>query len=114
MNDAYFSPLGSPTIYAYTTQQYAETPWLGEKQGKGLLKVGYTKGDVEDRIWQQFPVKMPDEQPFKILVKESALANDGAFFTDRKIHQILKMKGFRNVNGEWFECAPADVLNAIV
>lgn len=109
----YFSEIGTPTIYAYTTPHYAERVWEGEKSGKGLLKVGYTRRDAEARIWEQFPTKMPDAQPFTILLREDAIGDDGKFFTDKAVHRILHSKGFRNVNGEWYECTVADVQNAI-
>ena len=113
MNDTYFPHIGTPTIYAYTTPHYAETPWDGAKEGKGLLKVGYTQGKVLDRVRQQFPVLQPDVQPFTILISESAVADDGKFFTDKRIHHILSQRGFRHVHGEWFECTPTDVQAAI-
>lgn len=113
MSDTYFDPLGTPTIYAYTTPHYALTPWQGAKVGMGLLKIGYTQGNAEARVRQQFPVLLPEAQPFTILVTESAMTGDGKFFTDKRIHQILTQCGFRHVNGEWFECAPADVQAAI-
>ena len=113
MSDPYFNPLGTPTIYAYTTPHYAYTPWEGAKTGKGLLKVGYTQGSVVERVRQQFPVIQPEAQPFTILVTESAMAEDGKFFTDKRIHSILTQRGFRHVSGEWFECTAADVQAAI-
>ena len=113
MNDTYFPQIGTPIIYAYTTPHYAETPWEGAKEGKGLLKVGYTQGKVLDRVRQQFPVLLPDTQPFTILVSESAMADDGKFFTDKRVHHILSQRGFRHVHGEWFECTPTDVQAAI-
>ena len=113
MNETYFNPLGTPAIYAYTTPAHAHTPWEGAKQGQGLLKVGYTQGDVLERVRQQFPVLQPEVQPFTILVSEPAVADDGRFFTDKRIHQILTQKGVRHVHGEWFECTPADVHAAI-
>ena len=59
-----------PQIYAYTTKQYKETLWKGEKQGKGLFKIGYTEKDIEARIREQFPTKTPEAQPFEILLKD--------------------------------------------
>ena len=31
-----------PRIYAYTEPQFKETPWKNRRQGKGLIKVGFT------------------------------------------------------------------------
>jgi len=113
VSDIYFSPLDTPKIYAFTTPEYARTPWTGAKQGCGLLKVGYTAGKVLDRVWQQFPTKAPVSQPFTIVVSEPAMNADGTFFTDTRIHKILTQNGFRRVNGEWFECTVDDVKAAI-
>jgi len=113
VNETYFPQIGTPTIYAYTTLQYAHTPWTGGKDGCGLLKVGYTQGDALKRVWEQFPVKTPDAQPFTLLVDEPALADDGKFFTDKRIHKILEGRGCRHVSGEWYECTPADVHAAL-
>lgn len=109
----FFDQLGTPTIYAYTTPNYVSKKWEGAKSGKGLLKVGYTRKEVEKRIWEQFPTKTPELKPFTIVVTEEALDVTGKFFTDHAVHTILKKKGFRQVNGEWYECTAADVLNAI-
>ena len=113
MNETYFPEVGTPTIYAYTTPQYAHTPWKGPKDGCGLLKVGYTQGSALKRVREQFPVKGPETQPFTILVDEPALTGDGKFFTDHRIHKILIERGFHRVSGEWFECTPADVHAAV-
>lgn len=109
----FFDQLGVPTIYAYTTPNYFKKKWEGSNKGSGLLKVGYTRKDVEKRIWEQFPTKTPEVKPFTIIISETALDVAGKFFTDHAVHRILKKKGFRQVNGEWFECSATDVLNAI-
>ena len=109
----FFDKLGVPTIYAYTTPNYVDKVWEGINTGKGLLKVGYTRKEVEKRIWEQFPTRTPEIQPFKIVVIEEALDVAGKFFTDHAVHTVLKKKGFRQVNGEWYECTSADVINAI-
>lgn len=44
-------PNAKPTIYAYEDNN---------PQYKGLLKVGYTTIDVEQRVSQQYPTKRPD------------------------------------------------------
>lgn len=103
-----------PQVYAYTTKQYKDTAWVGQKEGKGLLKVGYTEKDVEKRIWEQFPTKTPESCPFEILLVEEAIDEQGNFFTDHQIHKILTQKGFKRVNGEWFECTLADLRNSIL
>ncbi|MDP3726142.1 MAG: GIY-YIG nuclease family protein, partial [bacterium] len=114
MEDRYFKKAIRPQIYAYTTGQYKNTEWRGEKKGTGLLKVGYTEKDVEARIWEQFPTRTPERQPFEILLKEEAVDTRGNFFNDHLVHKKLEEKGFRRVNGEWFECTVRDAQSAIV
>jgi hypothetical protein len=59
-NSPIISDLEIPKIYAYTTTEFENTEWTLGDHGTGLLKVGFTtKNDVEERISQQFPTKMP-------------------------------------------------------
>lgn len=103
-----------PKVYAYTTNSYRDTVWHGQKTGKGLLKVGYTEKEVEARIWEQFPTKTPEVQPFEIQLIEDAIDEAGNFFTDHLIHKKLQERGFLRVNGEWFECEAKDVKSVIL
>ena len=103
--DKPFADKGIPQIYAYTTPYYAKRKWQGAKSGRGLLKIGYTQGDVEKRVWQQFPTAMPEKQPFEIVHTEVAITDDNELFRDGLVHKRLKEKGFRRVRGEWFECS---------
>ena len=41
------------------------------------------------------------------------MKNDGSSFTDFDIHKILRAKGFKNPEGEWFECSLKDIKAAI-
>lgn len=93
-------PDAHPMIYAYSDNN----PLY-----KGLLKVGYTKVDVEQRVAQQYPIVLPNGKPYKIVFKESAMYNDGTAFTDHDIHRWLKKHGIKNVDGEWFRCTVNDV-----
>lgn len=97
-----------PRIYAYqdTNPQYV-----------GLLKVGYTTNAVADRVAQQYPTKRPGNLPYKIVLDEPAMRNDGSSFKDHDVHRELKRQGILNPEGEWFKCEVKDVravLNAIV
>lgn len=85
----------NPQIYAYevTNPNY-----------KGLLKIGYTTKDVEERVKAQFPVLQPDEKPYKIVFAMSSMREDGTSFTDKDIHKFLRDNNYKNPNGEWFEC----------
>jgi hypothetical protein len=98
-------PEANPTIYAYedTNPQY-----------KGLLKVGYTKNDAKTRVGQQYPTIKPGELPYKIVLEESAMRNDGSTFLDHDVHRYLKKNGIKHKAGEWFECTVKDVKAAIL
>lgn len=110
----FFDRLATPRIYAYTTPQYESTAWEGAKDGKGLLKIGYTERSAVDRINEQFPIKGPIENQFTVLVDEEAIDENGRFFRDTAVHNRLEEKGFRRFEGsEWFECTVDDVLEAI-
>lgn len=79
-------PKSKPTIYAYedTNPQY-----------KGLLKVGYTTIEVKSRVAQQYPTKRPGRLPYRIVLEESAMRNDGTTFTDHEVHRALRENGSR-------------------
>ena len=93
-------PDSHPMIYAYSDNN----PLY-----KGLLKIGYTKHDVERRVAQQYPTVRPGGKPYKIVFQESAMYEDGDSFTDHDIHRYLRKRGFENVEGEWFRCTERDV-----
>ncbi len=98
-------PDSRPTIYAYedTNPQY-----------KGLLKVGFTAGDVRERVAQQYPTSRPGKLPYRIVLEESAMRNDGSSFTDRDVHRHLKKRGILNPKGEWFKCSAKEVKASII
>ena len=98
-------PAFNPMIYAYedTNPQY-----------QGLLKVGYTSVDVQKRVAQQYPTLRPGALPYRIVLEESAMRNDGSSFTDHEIHRYLRKKGFPNPEGEWFHCTVRDVKAAVL
>ncbi|HPC45861.1 MAG TPA: GIY-YIG nuclease family protein, partial [Candidatus Latescibacteria bacterium] len=106
MSNGFFPPRPAlrPTIYAYedTNPQYA-----------GLLKVGYTTGDVRERVAQQYPTKRPGEPPWRIVLEEPAMRSDGTVFTDRDVHRMLRINGIANPAGEWFRCPVERVMSAI-
>lgn len=98
-------PDAKPTIYAYedTNPRY-----------RGLLKIGYTTKNVQERVKEQYPTARPGIPPYKIVLEESAMRNDGTVFTDREIHAYLRSKKIKNPKGEWFECKVNDVKAAII
>lgn len=103
-----------PKIYAYTTDQYRDTAWVGGREGAGLVKVGYTEGDADKRIRTQLAgVKMPTPVAYEVLFTESAITADGEAFTDHDVHAALKRAGVHNIAGEWFECTAEEALAAV-
>lgn len=107
MSNDLFPPRPSltPAIYAYadTHPQYA-----------GLLKVGYTTIGVPARVAQQYPTVKPGPPPYRIVLEEPAMRNDGTVFTDHEVHRMLRVKGVDNPDGEWFRCSVEQVRSAIV
>lgn len=107
-----------PKIYVYTEPQYKTAEWKGKRKGQGFLKIGFTTGNVENRIRQQFPTNKPVDNPFEILLEEVAIRKDGTFFTDKDVHRILRKNGVeeRTTQGkhtEWFECTLKEVEQAL-
>ncbi|MDA8119033.1 MAG: GIY-YIG nuclease family protein [Gammaproteobacteria bacterium] len=98
-------PDSRPTIYAYedTHPQYTS-----------LLKVGYTTVDAQRRVAQQYPTLRPGKRPYRIVLEEPAMRNDGTVFTDHDVHRMLRLNGVKNPDGEWFRCTVAQVKAAII
>lgn len=98
-------PQVNPMIYAYedTNPQY-----------KGLLKVGYTAVDVRKRVAEQYPTKRLGPLPYHIVLKETAMRNDGSSFMDHAVHDYLRKHGVENPEGEWFRCSVKEVKAAIL
>ncbi|MDO8683321.1 MAG: GIY-YIG nuclease family protein [Armatimonadota bacterium] len=98
-------PDSKPVIYAYedTHPQYA-----------GLLKIGYTTGDAKKRVSQQYPTKRPGKPPYRIVLEEPAMRNDGTTFADHEIHRYLRSNGTKNPESEWFACSVETVKAAII
>lgn len=99
-NNTFFPqrPENKPMIYAYEDIRYP-----------GILKVGFTTIDVEERVAQQFPVVLPGKKPYKIVFAEPAIRNDGSSFMDHEIHKRLKKSKIKNPGGEWFKCTVDDL-----
>jgi len=107
MSNVFFPPKLEiePKIYAYedTNPQY-----------KGLLKIGYTTREVRDRVAEQYPIKRPGALPYKIVLEESAMKNDGGSFIDKDVHRYLEKHGHAKPAGEWFRCTVDDVKRALL
>lgn len=103
-----------PKIYAYTIEKYESAPWQGGRSGAGLIKIGETQRDVVIRIREQLEaVRMPVTTPYTLFLAESAITDDARVFTDKEVHRALERAGVHNVDGEWYECTPAEVAAAI-
>ena len=96
----------APMIYAYEDKY--------DPNLKGLLKVGYTTIGVQERVRQQYNIVRPGEPPYRILVEESAMRQDGTAFMDHDVHRMLVKMGCQNIEGEWYRCTPQQVRAAIV
>jgi hypothetical protein len=98
-------PEATPTIYAYedTNPQYI-----------GLLKIGYTSKSVQERVAAQYPTLRPGKAPYQVVFENSAMKNDGTVFTDHEIHRYLRSAGFKNPEGEWFECSVKEIQAAYI
>jgi len=107
MSKEFFPPRpdSRPTIYAYqdTNPQY-----------EGLLKVGYTTKSAQERVAAQYPTRRPGKLPYRIVVEEPAMRNDGTVFTDHDVHRYLRQTNVRNEKGEWFRCKLEQVKAAII
>ena len=89
-------------IYAWSTNEV--------KRYEGCLKVGHTTRDVNTRIIQS---QGQARYNYVLEVDQSAERSDGSFFRDFEVREILKRKGFENVELEWMRCTAQDVLAAI-
>ena len=98
-------PDSTPTIYAYEDMN---------PQYRGLLKVGYTTVNAQIRVAQQYPTIKPGKLPYKIVLEESAMRNDGTTLTDYEVHRYLRSRDIKNPDGEWFKCSSKEVKAAVI
>jgi hypothetical protein len=87
-----------PRIYAYSIDDAAH---------KGLLKVGQTTRDVQQRVAEQ--LKTAAIKNYRIDLDEPAERHDGTLFSDREVRAALVKKGFENAQLEWMRCTVEDV-----
>ena len=91
-----------PTIYAYEL--------VGVPDHEGLVKVGFTVRDVEDRIKEQLGTSGVKH---RTLLKRAAMRPDGSVFDDHAVHRLLRGDHVPNPEGEWFRCDVRKVEQAI-
>lgn len=103
-------PESKPIIYAYSDPTYP-----------GMLKVGYTTRNIEERMHEHYPTLRPDTtKPYTVRLIESAMYCDGGSFLDYEVHRVLEKKGFKALKDsdgkktEWFKCNVDDVKSAII
>ncbi|QIM69727.1 DEAD/DEAH box helicase [Basfia succiniciproducens] len=96
----FITELRTPKIYAYNDSRFPN-----------CLKIGYTTRNVEERVAEQYPVKLPN-QSYQILLSEVAIRDDGSSFRDSDIHTILQKRGVERLDGEWFKCDLNEVKSA--
>ena len=92
----------TPMIYGY---ELIDVP-----THQGLIKVGYTGRDVQQRIKEQLQTS---GVRYRIVLEESAMRSDGSSFTDHDVHALLRKQGVENPEGEWFVCDTHVVMAAI-
>lgn len=108
-----------PKIYVWTDDDNARVPWIGAREGIGLVKVGYTDRDVHARIRESRGVRSPTTQPYRLLLTEAALTDTGEVFRDHSVHAQLVDAGVTrapDADGnptEWFEATAEEVRAAI-
>lgn len=99
----------TPTIYAYKDERWP-----------GMLKVGYTSRTVKERMKEHYPTATPTTS-YTVVLQESAFKPDNSYFDDHPVHHALERLGCKRIEiedgerryGEWFKCAPEQVLTAI-
>ena len=95
-----------PKIYAYTTKEH---------KPKGWIKVGQTiRKSVDIRIKEQTQTSSPEADTVEILYETEAITNNGKTFSDHQIHKKLEEKGYKRLQGEWFECNVTSLENVIL
>ena len=93
----------NPTIYAYEL--------IGVNTHTGLLKVGYTDRNAQERVAEQLKTA---RMQYKIVLDVSAMRNNGTAFTDHEVHSYLVKNKIRREQGEWFRCTRKDIEAAIL
>ncbi len=92
----------TPTIYAYEL--------VGVPDHEGLIKVGFTVRDVEERINEQLGTAAVKH---RTLLVRAAMRQDGSVFDDHAVHRLLRADHVPNPEGEWFRCSVKTVERAI-
>jgi len=91
-------PVARPRVYAYS---------INDKAHKGLLKIGQTTRNVQQRVSEQ--LKTAAIKNYKIELDESAERDDGSIFSDHDVRAALVKKKFENTELEWMHCSVSEL-----
>lgn len=86
-------PVARPRVYAYS---------IDDKAHNGLLKIGQTTRNVQQRIAEQ--LRTAAIQNYRIEFDGDAVREDGSVFSDHEVRAALVRKGFDNPMLEWVRC----------
>jgi hypothetical protein len=105
--DKFFPPRPDSRLTIYASEDT-------NPQYTGLIKIGYTTVDVQTRVAQQYPTLRPGKPPYRIVLEESAMRNDGTVLTDHDVGRYLRTGGIKNPEGESFKCSVEKVKAAVI
>lgn len=91
-------PEARPRVYAYS---------IDDKAHAGLLKIGQTTRNVQQRIAEQ--LKTAAIKNYRIEFDAEAVRDDGSIFSDHEVRAALVRKGFDNPMLEWVRCTLKDL-----
>lgn len=93
------------TLYAFTTPSESSMPW-NSRRGVGLIKVGYTEGDVVRRVRGCLGQGTSTPNEYTILLTKELPKG----ITDTIVHKYLEKLSITRATGtEWFECSIEEV-----
>lgn len=100
--------LGYLRVFAFTVPDADRAPWA-DGQGRGLLQIGQTAGDIGVRIKEKVGRFAPG---YTVLLEEPA-AQGGRLVTDIDLRKMLTDRmGRRLRSSGWIEASREDVLEA--
>jgi Type III restriction enzyme, res subunit len=91
-------PEARPRVYAYS---------IDDKAHAGLLKIGQTTRNVQQRIAEQ--LKTAAIKNYRIEFDAEVVRDDGSVFSDHEVRAALVRKGFDNPMLEWVRCTLKDL-----
>lgn len=95
-------PEARPRVYAYN---------IDDKAHAGLLKIGQTTRNVQQRIAEQ--LKTAAIKNYRIEFECDAVRDDGSVFSDHEVRAALVRKNFENPMLEWMRCTLKDLKTVV-